>query len=128
MKIRLTGAALPAEILDILDESEAAGAREGSAREDTFAIYAIGEKGPIFYAVLGKDKGGIVSAYYVRSFVAGIGPMIAKQLFGAARVTGQPIRVHADTLARAQALARVAGAQLVAEGVDAEGVGVGVFA
>ncbi len=128
MKIRLTSGALPAEILEILDPSEAEGAGEVSARADTFAIYATGDKGPIFYAVLGKDKGGIVSAYYVRSFVGGLGPILAKQLFGAARVTGQPIRVHAETLARAKALARAAGAELVAEGVDAEGVKVGVFA
>lgn len=128
MKIRLIDSVLPPEILSAIPADEATGAGEVLARPGNYAI--VGSQGdkPLFYAVLGVDDAGNASAYYVRTFVPGFGPMLARQFFGAAKVCGVPIRVHSDTLDRAKAMAKAAGAELVSEALDGDGVPLGIFA
>lgn len=125
MKARLISTALPPEILAQLEAKEAEGAAAVSARSDTFSIIAQDGEKLLGYAVFGKDEGGIVAVYYARSCVPIFGPMIMKQLFGAASILGVPVRVHTEKVG---AMARVMGAKVAIEAVDADGIPQGVFA
>ena len=123
--VRLIDRALPADVLAHLDDDEASGAREVSARSDTYSVFAMQGEKLLGYAVFGKDKGGLLSVYYARSLVPGLGPVMMRQFFGVAKIAGTPIRVHSE---KVSAMARAFGAQIAIEATDADGVPVGVFA
>jgi cytochrome c biogenesis factor len=127
IKIGLAKSKLPDVVLSAIPAEEAAGASDVLARDGNTAIVGMQGDSPLFYAVLGVDEIGAVSAYYVRTFVPVMGPMLAKQFFGAAQVSGRPIRVHSDTMKRAMAMARAAGADLAGMATDGDGVPLGIF-
>ncbi len=124
IQARLTDQPIAPELLAQLDAPEAAGAGEVSARADTMSIIATDGGKLIGYAVIGRDAGGIVAVYYARALVPVLGPMVMKQFFGAAAILGDPVRVHTERL---EAMARAFGANVVIDGIDADGVPVGVF-
>ena len=124
MIARLIDKQLPPEVLAVLDPDEASGAAEVSARADTYSVYVQNGADLIGYAVFGKDEGGIVAVYYARALVPVFGPMMMKQIFGAAAILGDPIRVHTEKVA---AMARVMGAKVAIEATDVDGMPMGVF-
>lgn len=127
LNIRLIDNVLPDEILSAIPEDEAKSASEVLARPRHYALVGTQGGKPMFYAVLGIDRDGIVAAYFARAFDRLMGPILVKQLFGAAQLSGRPIRVHADTLGRMKAMARTAGATLQFEAVDGDGIAQGIF-
>lgn len=127
MQIRMVDKVLPTEILTAIPDEEATGATEVLGRDGNVAIVGTQDGKPLFYAVLGLDEIGALAAYYVRTFVPFLGPMLAKQIFGAAQVSGVPVRVHSDTLDRARAMARTAGARVICEAKDGDGVPLALF-
>ena len=127
-KLHLISGPLPDQVADLLADDERDGALEVSSRADTNTIWAESADGkPVMYAVFGLDKGDMVAVYYARSFVIGMGPMMMKQFFGASKILGVPMRVHAQDIRDIAIKARVFGAKFSQPAVDADGILMGVF-
>lgn len=127
-KIRITQNPLGPEILAALDADEAAGALAVSERDDTLSLTVLGAGGaPMGYCVFGRDAGDMIAIYYTRALVPGLGAAMMKQLFGVAQVLGTPLRVHVDSVRGIATRARMFGAKVATEGVDADGIMQGIF-
>lgn len=96
------------------------------ARDDTvLLIVEDTKKGSLIaYGVVGIDDGDMFTIYAARSVVAGIGAAAVKGLFGASKIAGKPMRVHAESV---RTYARILGATDALETLDSDGVKMGVF-
>lgn len=124
IRCELIGGAIPAEDLDTMPDQDRAHAAAMSARADTKTLLVRGAAGLDAYGVFGIDAGGVVVIYAARAMRTGIGSMAFRAMFGAAHVTGHPIRVHSDKI---RAMARMIGATEFAAAIDADGIRQGVF-
>lgn len=128
-KIRISETQLPDHFLQAMEQDEADGAWTMSTRTDTLTLTVEGADGsPIGYAVFGVDQGDMVAIYFARSFVPMFGAMMMKQFFGVAQVMGKPLRMHINSLRDLKVRARMFGADVALEGVDADGLLHGIFA
>jgi hypothetical protein len=92
------------------------------------SIWVKDKKGKLVgYIVFGWDQGDMVSVYYARALIGGLGPLMMKQFFGVTQVLGAPMRVHAESLREVKAKARMFGANFAQVGEDADGIMMGVF-
>ena len=127
-KIRVTFTELNYDFLSNLDSEEAKGAREVSCRSDTASIIVTDANNqPVAYAVFGKDKGGMIAVYYMRSFVKGLGHVLMRNFFGVSHVLGKPLRMHVQNLKDIAIKARMFGAEFATDGVDQDGILQGIF-
>lgn len=127
-KISLSQSAIDPDFLQHLDEEEGIKAARVSEREDTFTLIVKDASGaPLGYSIFGRDKGNMIVLYFARSFGKVFGPMMMKQFFGVSQVLGTPLRVHASSLKAIKAQARMFGADVAMEGLDADGVLMGIF-
>ncbi len=126
--IQVSAMRLPMDVLSALSVEEAKGAAKVSDRKDTVSIWVKDKKGKLVgYIVFGWDQGDMVSVYYARALIGGLGPLMMKQLFGVTQVLGAPMRVHAESLREVKAKARMFGANFAQVGEDADGIMMGVF-
>lgn len=117
------------DLLALLADDEAAAVLETSSRDNTVLLTVMNSEQVVGYAVFGKDQGGMLAIYCARSMVAGIGGMAMKALFGASKIMGTPLRVHADDFEAMKAKAKLFGADMskIEEHIDADGILQGVF-
>ncbi len=126
--IQVSAMRLPMDVLSALEVEEAKGAAKVSDRKDTVSIWVKDKKGKLVgYIVFGWDQGDMVSVYYARALIGGLGPLMMKQFFGVTQVLGAPMRVHAESLREVKAKARMFGANFAQVGEDADGIMMGVF-
>lgn len=127
-QIRVTNGVISEVLLSAMGEQERLDATEVSARKDTMTITVLDAKGAaVAYAIFGHDDGDMIAVYLARSFIPVFGPMMMKQFFGVADVLGKPLRMHVANLRDIQVKARMFGANVAFEGVDADGIMQGVF-
>jgi len=126
--LRMSPCVVDKMYLDGLDETLVQNAVAASERPDTLTVCLAKAAEPVACVVIGKDTADMVAVYFAKAYVGGIGPLMMKQLFGAAQVVGAPIRVHVRSVERLRAYAKMVGANVALEGRDAEGVLQGIFA
>lgn len=128
-QIRVTQKPLSGAVLGAVKGAERDGALEVSQRADTLTITVQDAKGgAVGYAVFGMDEANMLAVYYARSFVPIFGPLMMREFFGVAEVAGVPLRVHLHKLRELQSKAKLFGANMAVEAVDADGILQGVFA
>lgn len=128
MNLQLILGAMAADLAAQLTEKEAADAAELGARGDCQTLLITEGEKLLGYAVLGVDLGDMVTIYMARAVGGGImAKALMMGLIGAAQVAGKPLRVHADTIGRAKAMARAAGVSLDGFGEDGDGVPMGFY-
>lgn len=113
----------------ITDPEELALVLRVGARDDTATI-TIGnnDTGELAaYAVIGRDDDNMVVIYAARTWLRGMAAMALKGLFGSAQVINAPLRVHLKKLQHLQAYAKMFGAGTALEGLDGDGLPMGIF-
>ncbi|MDS0927302.1 hypothetical protein OD754_10750 [Rhodobacter capsulatus] len=116
----------PADFLAQLPEAETV--VELMARPETAAIVVTKDGTLAGYAVVGSDADGMVCAYSARALAGGaMTRAMLSGIFGAAEVTGAPLRIHASRVSRGVAMARAMGASVVTSGRDLDGVPMAIF-
>ena len=114
----------PARLAMQLPLSEGRAVGELLARGDTVLMLATDGDKLQGYACFGLDADGMLTVYAARA-MAGLSVKLAMQaLFGAAQVIGAPVRVHTE---KVKAMAKMMGAKLAFDGIDGDGLPMGVF-
>ncbi len=113
-------------LIDGLEATEAAHVREVGNRADTASLIVTdGDTGKLLaYAILGVDAGDMVTIYAANVFLPGLGKYALQALLGASKVVGKPMRVHTE---KVRTMAAAMGAKEALEGIDLDGVSMGVF-
>ncbi len=121
-KVRLSGSIGPVHGIPDADLPHFS---EVSGRDDTLTLWGENANGKLLGAVVfGRDDLDGIRIYYARSMVAGIGPLMFRQLFGVAQVLGKPVAIHGERFA---ALRRVLGTVKGRIETDGDGVDMGLF-
>lgn len=126
-QVRASIEAMPEALIATLpDEAERENVRKTSAYDTTATLTVIDtDKDELMaYAVYGHDDNNHLTIYAARCFLAGMGAIALKSLFGVSKVVGTPLRVHAE---KVKTFARMMGAEEALDAIDGDGVPMGVF-
>lgn len=125
MQVRITALPISMELAAQLPADEAAQALELGQREDTFTFTFAEDAILRGYAVFAPDdEAGFFVIYMARSMMKGLAKTVLAMLFGAATVSGKPLRVHTTKL---ESMASMMGAKWSDLIRDADGLPMGVF-